>query len=161
MTMSSEPPDFRKKAVRPNRADSLHNASLFCLLRSPKSCRCAAQTPADAGFLQAFDSKRRGKRRSAACGGASKPLSRQRHDWRLCQEPPIVSPQRCSPAPSYSPCGRKPFSLKPAFSERTLYSALGSSALGRLCDNQCSSARQSSPKKSRQRQPSGSRLSAA
>ena len=26
--------------------DSLHNASLFCLLRSPKSCRCAVQTPA-------------------------------------------------------------------------------------------------------------------
>ena len=26
--------------------DSLHTASLYCLLRSPKSCRCAVQTPA-------------------------------------------------------------------------------------------------------------------
>ncbi|MGN8889002.1 hypothetical protein, partial [Dysosmobacter sp. HCP28S3_G4] len=26
--------------------DSLHNASLFCPRSGPKSCRCAAQTPA-------------------------------------------------------------------------------------------------------------------
>ena len=42
--------------------DSLHNASLFCPRNGPKSCRCAAQTPAGAGFLQAFDPIRRGSR---------------------------------------------------------------------------------------------------
>lgn len=34
---------------------SLPNASLFGLLRSPKSCRCAVQTPVITGFLQALD----------------------------------------------------------------------------------------------------------
>ncbi|MGN8889410.1 hypothetical protein [Dysosmobacter sp. HCP28S3_G4] len=38
--------------------DSLHNASLFCPRSGLKSCRCAAQTPADTGFLQAFDPTR-------------------------------------------------------------------------------------------------------
>ncbi|MGN8891284.1 hypothetical protein, partial [Dysosmobacter sp. HCP28S3_G4] len=42
--------------------DSLHNASLFCPRSGPKSCRCAAQTPADTGFLQAFDPTRGGSR---------------------------------------------------------------------------------------------------
>ena len=42
--------------------DSLHNASLFCPRSGPKSCRCAAQTPADTGFLQAFDPIRGGSR---------------------------------------------------------------------------------------------------
>ena len=42
--------------------NSLHNASLFCPRSGPKSCRCAAQTPADAGFLQAFDLIRGGLR---------------------------------------------------------------------------------------------------
>ena len=42
--------------------DSLHNASYFKLPRNLKYCRCAAQTPAGAGFLQAFDSKRGGSR---------------------------------------------------------------------------------------------------
>ena len=42
--------------------DSLHNASLFCPRIGPKSCRCAAQTPADTGFLQAFDPIRGGSR---------------------------------------------------------------------------------------------------
>ncbi|MGN8889756.1 hypothetical protein [Dysosmobacter sp. HCP28S3_G4] len=42
--------------------DSLNNASLFCPQSGPKSCRCAAQTPSDAGFLQAFDPTRGGSR---------------------------------------------------------------------------------------------------
>ena len=42
--------------------NSLHNASLFCPRIGPKSCRCAAQTPADTGFLQAFDPIRGGSR---------------------------------------------------------------------------------------------------
>ena len=42
--------------------DSLHNASLFCPRSGPKSCRCAAQTPADTGFLQAFNPTRGGSR---------------------------------------------------------------------------------------------------
>ncbi|MDY3984595.1 hypothetical protein [Dysosmobacter sp.] len=40
----------------------LHNTSIFWPLCCPKICRCAAQTPAGAGFLQAFDSTRRGSR---------------------------------------------------------------------------------------------------
>ncbi|MGN8891281.1 hypothetical protein, partial [Dysosmobacter sp. HCP28S3_G4] len=35
---------------------------LFCPRIGPKSCRCAAQTPADTGFLQAFDPIRGGSR---------------------------------------------------------------------------------------------------
>ena len=42
--------------------NSLHNASLFCPRIGPKSCRCAAQTPADTGFLQAFNPTRGGSR---------------------------------------------------------------------------------------------------
>ena len=40
----------------------LHNALIFGPLCCQKICRCAAQTPAGAGFLQAFDSTRRGFR---------------------------------------------------------------------------------------------------
>ena len=57
--------------------DSLHNASLFCLRSGPKSCRCAAQTPADTGFLQAFDPTR---------GGSRAPL-------RLCDSRPLLGRQ--------------------------------------------------------------------
>ena len=42
--------------------DSLHNASYFKLPRNLKYCRCAAQTPAGAGFLQAFNLIRGGLR---------------------------------------------------------------------------------------------------
>ena len=42
--------------------DSLNNASLFVCFAAQKSCRFAAQTPAAAGFLQAFDSTRGGSR---------------------------------------------------------------------------------------------------
>ena len=56
--------------------DSLHNASYFKLPRNLKYCRCAAQTPAGAGFLQAFDSKR----------GGSRPLVLPlRNKWSLLQ----------------------------------------------------------------------------
>ena len=41
-----------------------------------------------------------GKRRSAACGGCSKPLSRMRHDWRPRQGPGIVPPRRCCNEPA-------------------------------------------------------------
>ena len=57
--------------------DSLHNASLFCPRSGPKSCRCAAQTPADTGFLQAFDPTR---------GGSRAPL-------RLCDSRPLLGRQ--------------------------------------------------------------------
>ncbi|MCI6568906.1 MAG: hypothetical protein MSF32_08415 [Dysosmobacter sp.] len=40
----------------------LTNVSIFGPLRGPKICRCAAQTPADAGFLQTFDFVRGGLR---------------------------------------------------------------------------------------------------
>ena len=43
-------------------SDSLTNVSIFGPLCGPKICRCAAQTPANAGFLQTFDSIRRGSR---------------------------------------------------------------------------------------------------
>ena len=41
-----------------------------------------------------------GKRRSAACGGCSKPLSRMRHDWRPRQGPGILPPRRCCMDPA-------------------------------------------------------------
>ena len=43
-------------------SDSLTNVSIFGPRSGPKICRCAAQTPANAGFLQTFDSIRRGSR---------------------------------------------------------------------------------------------------
>ena len=43
-------------------SDSLPNVSIFGPRSGPKICRCAAQTPANAGFLQTFDSIRRGSR---------------------------------------------------------------------------------------------------
>ena len=57
--------------------NSLHNASLFCPHGGPKSCRRAAQTPADTGFLQAFDPTR---------GGSRAPL-------RLCDSRPLLGRQ--------------------------------------------------------------------
>ena len=66
-------------SLRAVQMDSLHNASLFCLRSGPKSCRCAAQTPADTGFLQAFDPTR---------GGSRAPL-------RLCDSRPLLGRQSC------------------------------------------------------------------
>ena len=53
---------MRKSPAMLDFFDSLHNASLFCPRSGPKSCRCAAQTPADTGFLQAFNPTRGGSR---------------------------------------------------------------------------------------------------
>ena len=53
---------MRKSPAMLDFFDSLHNASLFCPRIGPKSCRCAAQTPADTGFLQAFNPTRGGSR---------------------------------------------------------------------------------------------------
>ena len=49
-----------------------------------------------------------GKRRSAACGGCSKPLSRMRHDWRPRQGPGIVPPRRCCNEPASILAGTSP-----------------------------------------------------
>ena len=43
-------------------SESLPNVSIFGPLCGPKICRCAAQTPAGAGFLQTFDPIRGGLR---------------------------------------------------------------------------------------------------
>ena len=49
-----------------------------------------------------------GKRRSAACGGCSKPLSRMRHDWRPRQGPGIVPLRRCCNEPASILAGTSP-----------------------------------------------------
>ena len=98
--------------------DSLHNASLFCLLRSPKSCRGAAQTPAAAGFLQAFDSTRRGLPNTVAAlrfaghfGLQIVPLPRNRLAFSATGGASALSP-------SYSPCETERFFSKQRFFDK-------------------------------------------
>ena len=89
---------MRKSPAMLDFFNSLHNASLFCPRIGPKSCRCAAQTPANAGFLQTFDSIRRGSRPLVL------PLQKrtsflQTEDFRQAEGTPVRCPLPHAPVP--------------------------------------------------------------
>ena len=66
----------------------------------PLPTKSADFVGAPVAFWRNQKEKMGGKRRSAACGGCSKPLSRMRHDWRPRQGPGIVPPRRCCNEPA-------------------------------------------------------------
>ena len=66
----------------------------------PLPTKSADFVGAPVAFWRNQKEKMGGKRRSAACGGCSKPLSRMRHDWRPRQGPGILPPRRCCMDPA-------------------------------------------------------------
>ena len=74
----------------------------------PLPTKSADFVGAPVAFWRNQKEKMGGKRRSAACGGCSKPLSRMRHDWRPRQGPGIVPPRRCCNEPASILAGISP-----------------------------------------------------